>query len=80
MEEDSIMQELRAARRELLKNAGGDLGKLLEQAHREAPRLLAAARRAAKAAGRGLHGKKQNPRHPPQMRALRSPTGKMIGK
>lgn len=39
MEEDPIMQELRQIRRDLLKEAGGDLGKLLERADREGPAL-----------------------------------------
>lgn len=47
MEEDPIMQELRQIRRDLLKEAGGDLGKLLERADREAPLLLAPFRKAA---------------------------------
>lgn len=41
MEEDPIMQELREVRRQLLEEAGGDLGKLLERADREAPKILA---------------------------------------
>ena len=39
MEEDPIMQELRQIRRDLLKEADGDLGKLLERANREGPPL-----------------------------------------
>ena len=47
MEEDPIMQELRQIRRDLLKEADGDLGKLLERADQEAPRLLAPFRKTA---------------------------------
>jgi hypothetical protein len=57
MEEDPIMQELRQIRRELLKEAGGDLGKLLERADREAPLLLAPFRKAAEERAKAARAK-----------------------
>ena len=47
MDEDPIMRELHQIRLDLLKKSDGDLGKLLEHATREAPRLLARFRQSA---------------------------------
>jgi hypothetical protein len=45
MKEDPIMQELRRVRRKLLKEAGGDLGKLLENSNRRAKIIMTSYRR-----------------------------------
>jgi hypothetical protein len=52
MKEDPIMQELRKIRRDLLREAGGDLGELLARADREAPKLLAKYRKPTRAKSR----------------------------
>jgi hypothetical protein len=74
MEEDPIMQELRQIRRDLLKEAGGDLGKLLERANREAPLLLAPFRKAAEERAKVAARRRREESPRPSKKAKRMPS------
>lgn len=75
MDEDPIMQELREIRRQLMAEAGGDLGKFIERARRDAPRLLASVRETAAHSAKPRPAKAKARKKPSFRSAHRKPAG-----